>query len=73
MLRRITLPRAVARHKIISVTSPEVSQERVQTQRDADPESQVPEPLSEPVNVPGSIDVVNEHVDDPVYTSDDPK
>jgi hypothetical protein len=46
--RRITLPRAVARNKIISVTSPEVSREMAQTPQDHQPESQEPETLNKP-------------------------
>jgi predicted PurR-regulated permease PerM len=48
--RRITLPRAVARNKIISVTSPEVSREMAQTQQDHQSESQEPETLKKPNN-----------------------
>jgi predicted PurR-regulated permease PerM len=67
VLRRITLPRAVARRKIISVTSPEVSQEIAQTQHDYQPDRRDPEPLKDPA----SADTVNEHPDDPVSIADD--
>lgn len=66
--RRITLPRVVARNKIISVTSPEVSQEMAQAQHQHDyqPESQEHEAVNKSDNGV-------EHVDESIYTPDDIK
>jgi predicted PurR-regulated permease PerM len=80
VLRRIILPHAVIRHKVISVTAPEVSQKMAQTQHGYQHGRWESESLNtldgvDSVDSVANIDegkTATEHINDAVYTADDP-